>query len=200
MRPLEVRLSSWQLRRLRELRRSRAGRPARRAMCLLASANGQPALAVARMTGLSRDAITDIRRRWRERGLASLVDRPRSGRPRHITKRYRRLLCQALGKGPLALGYVFTIWSIARLGRYLARKTGISLSRQHLRLLVHREGFVVGRPRRSLKGKRKESEFRRAQRELNTLKRGVLRQSAATSSGSPTPVSSVSILTSCDAG
>ena len=81
MRHLEVRLRPWERRRLRQLRDHAASpRAAKRAMCLLRSAAGETAGVIARVTGLSRDAITDIRRRWRQRRLRSLSDRPRSGR------------------------------------------------------------------------------------------------------------------------
>lgn len=38
-----------------------------------------------------------------------------------------------VAKRPLALGYVFTVWSIARLRTYLHQRTGITLSINRLR-------------------------------------------------------------------
>ena len=116
MRQLEVRLKPWERRMLISLRdRPPSPRVGRRATCLLLSAAGEPARQIARVTGMSLDAITDIRRRWRKaRGsrLRSVLDRPRSGRPPKVTAAYRRELRHALDKGPLSFGYLLTVWSI----------------------------------------------------------------------------------------
>ena len=80
---------------------------------------------------------------------------PRSGRPPRATKRYRAELRNALRKGPLRFGYVFTVWSIARLAAHLHRRTGIRFSTDWLRRLARAEGFVVARPKHTLKNKRK---------------------------------------------
>src|SRR5215203_2309755 len=64
MRQLEVRLKPWESRRLRQLRdHATSARLLKRAMCLLLSAAGERAVDVARVTGLSLDAISDIRRK-----------------------------------------------------------------------------------------------------------------------------------------
>src|SRR5207302_10631954 len=110
MRQLEVRLKPWESRRLRQLRRHAASaRVFRRAMCLLLSAAGEAAGDIARMVGLSPNAVTGIRRRWRRRRrrLRSVTDMPRPGRPPLVTGEYRRELRRALRKGPLACGFVF---------------------------------------------------------------------------------------------
>lgn len=204
MRQLEVRLKPWQRRTLISLRdRPPSPRVGRRATCLLLSAAGEPAKRIARVTGMSRDAVTDVRRRWRRaRGehLRSLLDRPRSGRPAKVTAAYRRELRRALDEGPLSFGYLFTVWSIARLRTHLRKVTGIPVSRDWLRRLARREGFVVGRPKHTLRGKRNEAEYRRAGRRLNRLKKGPLKRTLSSNSGTPTPASSNCCPTSCAAG
>lgn len=201
MRQLEVRLKPWERRRLRQLRaRAPSSRVAKRAMCLLRSAAGEQAATIARVTGLSLDAITDIRRRWRRRRLRSLVDRPRPGRPARVTGGYRRELRKALRRGPLALGYVFTVWSIARLRTYLLGRTGIALGTDWLRRLVHAEGFVIARPKHTLRGKRKRREYRQAGKRLGRLKKGHRRRARRTSCGTPTPPTSICCPTWCAAG
>jgi transposase len=201
MRQLAIRLKPWESRQLRRLRdHAPSPRVVKRAMCLLMSAAGDAAKGIARVTGLSLDAITDIRRRWRSRRMRSLSDRPHTGRPPRVTPGYRRELRRALRRGPLACGYAFTVWSIGRLGAHLRRATGVAVSRDWLRRLVHREGFVVGRPKRTLKGKRKAKAFRRAWRRLARLKKGRVRRAPRTSCGTPTPPSSTSARTWPGAG
>jgi transposase len=122
--------------------------------------------------------------------VRSLADSARPGRPTRVTAEYRRQLRRALRKGPLVCGYVFTVWSIARLGTYLRERTGIALGVHRLRQLAHAEGFVVGRPKHTLKGKRDEREYRRTRRRLEQLKKGRPKRTRPLSSGSPTPPSS----------
>src|SRR4051812_48845615 len=172
MRQLTVRLKSWESRKLRQLRdHAPSARVVKRAVCLLRSAAGDRAADIARVLGLSLRAVTTIRRRWRRRRLRSVQDRPRSGRPSRVTPGYRRELRRAMRAGPLRCGYVFTVWSVARLGAYLRRRTGIRLGATRLRQLVRREGFVVGRPAHTLRGKRDEAEHERARRRLGRLNR-----------------------------
>jgi transposase len=173
MRQLVVRLTPWESRKLRRLRdQGTSARVVKRAACLLRSAAGEAAKDIARVLGLSADAVTDIRRRWRRRGLRSVRDRPRGGRPPRAAAGYRRELRRAMRAGPLRCGYVFTVWSIARLGAYLRRRTGVRLGATRLRQVVRREGLVVGRPAHTLRGKRDEAEHERARRRLGRLKRG----------------------------
>ena len=202
MRQLRVRLKPWESRRLRQLRdHAPSPRVAKRAACLLASAAGDSARSIARVTGLSPDAVTDIRRRWRRRRLRSLFDRPRPGRPARVTKAYRRELRRALRRGPRACGrYVFTVWSIARLGTYLRKRTGVAVGGNWLRELVHGEGFVVGRPKHTLRGKRDERKYRQARRRLERLKKGRSKRARPSSCGTPTPASSTSCRTWSGAG
>jgi transposase len=201
MRQLEVRLKPWEARQLRQLRdHGTSARLVKRAMCLLLSAAGERATDIARVLGLSPGGVSIIRRRWRRRRLRSLTDRPRSGRPPRVTTEYRRELRRALRKGPSACGYVFTVWSIARLATYLHKRTGIALGVDRLRRLVHAEGFVVGRPAHTLAGKRDEAEYRRARRRLEGLKKGRSKRTRPTSCGMPTPPSSTCCRTSCVAG
>jgi transposase len=191
MEALKVRLKPWQSRQLRELRdRTHSPRVGKRAVCLLMSAAGEPAGHIARVTGLSRDSITDIRQRWRRKGMRSLRDRPHPGRPPRADRRYRRELRRALRRGPLACGYAFTLWSIARLRAHLQERTGVSVSRDWLRCLVHREGFVFGRPKHTLKNKRDPYQYQRARRRLDRLKKGPCQRTRPMSCGTPTPAGS----------
>lgn len=170
---LEVKLTTWQRRRLQQIRdHPPSARIGKRAVSLLLSADGTCSKLISQVTGLSKDAVTDIRRRWRQRGMVSLRELPRPGRPPKVTCEYRKRLREALRKGPLFYGYVFTTWSITRLNAHLRAVTGIKICNDWLRRLVHAEGFVYRRPKHTLKGKRDEKAFRRAQKALKRLKKG----------------------------
>lgn len=192
--PVKVVLNAWQRRRLQKIRdRSAAPRVVKRAVCLLLSADGASSRTIQQATGLSLDAITDIRRRWRQRGRGSLEDRPRCGRPSRVTPAYQRFLRQALTRGPPAYGYLFTVWSIPRLNTHLNARTHIGFCDESVRRLVLAEGYVFRRPKHTLKGKRNEKAFRQAQRQLRRLKRGLYGPTPTTNSGSRTRPSSTSI-------
>jgi len=86
---IEVKLTSWQRRRLQQVRdHPPTPRIGKRAVCLLLSADGANSKLICKVTGLSKDAITDIRRRWQERGVASLRELSRPGRPPKVTAQY----------------------------------------------------------------------------------------------------------------
>jgi transposase len=171
---IDVKLTSRQRQRLQQLRdQPPTPRVGKRAVCLLLSAAGASNQLIAQATGLAANTFTRIRHRWNERGLASLQDAPRSGRPPKVNPAYRKELKDALRRGPLASGYVFTTWSIARLNSHLQRVTGIRICDDWLRQLAHAEGFVYRRPKHTLKGKRDEKAYCRAQRQLERLKKGL---------------------------
>jgi transposase len=72
---------------------------------------------------------------------------------------------------PQTLGYGFSVWSLARLGQHLQRKTGILLSEDQLGRVLCAEGYSYQRPKHTMKGKRDESAYRRARRQLKALKK-----------------------------
>jgi transposase len=193
---LEVVLASWQRRRLQRVRDHPPSVAAgKRAVCLLLSADGASSRTIAEATGLSIDAITDIRRRWQQRGFGCLKDRARKHFASKATPAYREELRRALRLGPLALGYVHTVWSLPRLNAHLKAVTGISFCKAWMQRLVTAEGYVYRRPKHTLKGRRDERAFRKAQRQLNRLKKGRYAQEPTTNSGTPTPLSFTSIPT-----
>jgi len=170
---LEVILTGRQRQELQQIRdHPPTPRIARRAVCLLLSADGADSRLICQVTGLSVDAITDIRRRWQQRHLASLRELPRPSRPPKITAEYRRQLRKAFCRSPVACGYIFSTWSIARLGSHLQQTTNIRICNDRLWRLVHEEGFVYRRPKHTLKGKRNEKAFRKAKCALSWLKKG----------------------------
>jgi transposase len=188
---VKVVLNAWQRHRLQKIRdRSASPHTVKRAICLLLSADGASSRTIQQATGLSLDAITDIRHRWRRRGWGSLEDSPRSGRPPRVTPAYRRALREALKRGPPAYGYLFTVWSLPRLSAHLKARTGLGFCDESIRRFVRAEGYVFRRPKHTLKGRRDEKAFRRAQRELRRLKRGLYVLASTTNSGSRTRPSS----------
>jgi hypothetical protein len=126
---------------------------------------------------------------WQASSLPAAVGR------RGFQQDHREELRRALRLGPLALGYVHTVWSLPRLNAHLKAVTGISFCKAWMQRLVTAEGYVYRRPKHTLKGRRDERAFRKAQRQLNRLKKGRYAQEPTTNSGTPTPLSFTSIPT-----
>jgi transposase len=195
-RRLEVVLTSWQRRRLQQLRaHPPSPRTGRWAICLLLSADGASSAAIAAATGFSIRAIGCIRSRWQRRGMAALRHARGAGRKPLVTPAYRQELRTALGEGPMRYGYAFSVWSIARLNAHLEKITGLRVCDEWLRTLVKDEGFVYRRPKHTLRGKRNERAFRKARRALDRLKKGLCSPAQPTSCGTRTSRSSTFTLT-----
>jgi transposase len=58
-----------------------------------------------------------------------------------------------------------------RLAAHLAQVTGIRFSDDRLRVLLRQEGFSFHRPKHTLKGKRDEAAYEKAEKQLVRLKK-----------------------------
>jgi hypothetical protein len=67
------------------------------------------------------------------------------------------LLRQTVLTPPRKLGYAFTAWTLARLGEFLKRRTGVTVRPHYLGRLLHRMGIARRRPQHVLEGKRDEA-------------------------------------------
>ncbi|WP_419722167.1 helix-turn-helix domain-containing protein [Rhodococcus qingshengii] len=89
-----------------------------RVRLILLAAEGHSNTSIARLLGVSRPTVISWRSRYRENGLAGLIDRPRSGRPRVVDPRI--IISAMLSAPPQECGV--TQWS----SRLLAKKLQIS--------------------------------------------------------------------------
>jgi transposase len=103
-----IRLTPHQRQALQHAAKHGPGRERMRALVVLLSAAGHSAPHIGGTLGLSERTVHQCRRRWRQRGLASLKDAPRSGRPAQVDAAYARLLEKTVQVDPRRLGYAFT--------------------------------------------------------------------------------------------
>ncbi len=143
----------------------------RNATIILMSAVGRSKFSIARELGCCPATVDNVRRRYRQSGLSGLQPIKPPGRPSAATPLYRQTLREAVNTPPQTLGYGFSVWSVARLNEHLKKRTGISFSEDQLRRLLHQEGFSFQRPKHTMKGKRDEVAFTKAQKQLKTLKK-----------------------------
>jgi len=126
---------------------------------------------IAEDLGCSPATVDNVRKRYRERGLAGLHRRQPPGRTSRATPEYRAALRAAVQTPPQTLGYGFSVWSANRLAKHLEKTTKIALSDDRLRTILAEEGFSFQRPKHTMKGKRNEAAYVRASGELKVLKK-----------------------------
>ena len=183
-----IRLTAAQRRRMQELLRQPGASPRvhLRIMALLMSARGTGGEEISLTLGVTRRTITNIRARWNARGMSSLIDRPRTGRPARAGATYRAALRRAVQRDPRKMGYAFTRWTAPRLAAHLARQTGVSMSSPRVAALLREEKFVWRRTKRTLRNLQDPTEVERARQRLLRVKRGPSRPARSSNCGSAT--------------
>jgi transposase len=81
-------------------------------------------------------------KRFREGGVAGLLDQAKSGRPRRYGDDATTEAIKAAAARPKNLGLKFTTWSLPKLREYLRRHPGLeSITRSTIRRRLRQEGF-----------------------------------------------------------
>jgi transposase len=143
----------------------------RNCVIILMSNSNDTISTIARHLGCGTDTVVRIRRIYRKGGIKALYPIKPPGRPSRATPEFLRQMAQAVKTNPLTLGYGFSTWSAGRLAEHLAKVTGIRFSSDQLIRLLHRHGFSVHRPKHTLKGKRDETAYQKAKKDLIGLKK-----------------------------
>lgn len=88
--------------------------------------------------------------RWLDRfevgGLGALATAHREGRPVRWNEGYELLLVETVRHDPRWYGLEPSSWTCALLAGYLAPQTGIALSAERVRVLLHRHGIRLKQP------------------------------------------------------
>jgi transposase len=119
------------------LKHNTQGGSATRVTAILLSDAGLSSEAVGKILGITGREVRKCRQRWRQKGLMGLENAPRQGRPVQANASYLRLLIRTLKRDPRKMGYIFSRWTAPRLSAYLAQKTGVRLSSDYVRQLLH---------------------------------------------------------------
>lgn len=126
-------------------RRSRSSsapfRDVQRAKVILLNADGKVAPAIGRQLGVRADMARRWIRRFNERGLDGLAERPRAGRKRPELIPIRTELVRLARTRPTELGYPFADWTIERLQVAVKKRTGRLLSTQTVWTWLKTEGI-----------------------------------------------------------
>ncbi len=133
-----IRLAKRSREKLTRIARSSSNqRHARRAKVLLALHHGKSVQQVAEETGLSRQAIYNLQRRFLERQDQRLVERvsdaQHTGRPAKKQRLVMRVLNRLLRRRPRHYGYEADEWTVAMLHEQVEKETGVRVSRRTIR-------------------------------------------------------------------
>lgn len=138
-------------------RHSADARETRRALGLLALADGEPAAAVARRLLVSRSTVYEWAARWSDRDRPKadrLKDAPRAGRPPKQSQAARQQLAGLMPTAPTGHGYRHPSWTTPLLVAHLA-KLGAPASDTTVRRALHSLGYRWKRPRFVLSRRRR---------------------------------------------
>lgn len=120
----------------------------RRLQAVLLVAQGRPVAEVAQITCAGERSVYGwLRRYLSDHRAEDLTDRPRPGRPPAagvITD--GRIRCE-LAKGPMALGYSTTTWTVKTLADHLSRTYDSPITERTLRRRMRDMGLCWKRPR-----------------------------------------------------
>jgi putative transposase len=132
---------------------------------------GQSSTTVSQLLLVSSVSVRTWFERFRAEGVAGLVNRPRSGRPRQATQAYWQVVEEALAGDPHELGYPFTIWTLDRLRDHAERRTGKRLTSAYLSEQMKARGYVYRRPKHDLRIHQDAAARTEAEKQLEALKK-----------------------------
>ncbi len=124
-----------------------------RAQAVLLSGERHRLQEIARLYRVGRQTVSRWLKAWDKKGLAGLVDRPRSGRPRELSAAEEEQALETLEQEPRSIKRVLT---------ELGKRFGKNISIETIRRLCKRAGLSWKRVRKSLKGKRDPQAFERS--------------------------------------
>lgn len=133
-----IRLAKKTREGLKRMARSRSNaRHAKRAQALLGLHHGKSVQQVAQETGLSRQAVYNLQKRYLERQAQHLhqrvADAQHTGRPPKKQRLVMRVISKLLRRNPRRYGYTETDWTVPMLHEEVQKSTGVKVSRRTIR-------------------------------------------------------------------
>lgn len=133
-----IRIAKTARNKLMRIARSRSDkRRARRARALLGLHHGKSVQQVAEETGMSRQAVYNLQKRYLERReqrlQQRLSDAQHTGRPPKKQRLVSRVISKLLRRSPRRYGYDAVDWTVPLLHEEVEKTTGVSVSRRTIR-------------------------------------------------------------------
>lgn len=118
----------------------------RRCQAIVLSAAGQTIPAIARLMGMDASTIHRWLDRFEAGGIGALRTAWSDGRPVRWDEEYELLLVETVRHDPRWYGLEHSTWTSSLLAGYLAERTGITLSSERVRVLLHQHGIRLKQP------------------------------------------------------
>lgn len=141
----KIKLMKKEVEYLKEFARKgrKSARALTRARIMLLIHRGEKEVAIAKMLGISRATVSNIKRRYREEGLESaLNEKPRPGQPKKYEEKHEAeiiaLACTTPPEGRKR-------WSLALLAEELVKEKGFkTINRESIRLVLKKARLSLG--------------------------------------------------------
>lgn len=118
----------------------------RRCHAVLLVGDGMHAPKVADLLHVDQSTIHRWLDRFEAGGLEALITQRRDGRPVRWDEEYEHLLVETVRHDPRWYGLEQSSWTCALLAGYLAQQTGITMSAERVRVLLHQHGIRLKQP------------------------------------------------------
>ncbi len=121
--------------------RTAPARRVERARIIVHAARGEARSAIAARLGLDSETVRRRILRFNAEGLASLDDKPRSGRPATYSPEQAATVVALALTAPKTLGLPFASWTLDRLAAYLNEHKSIAIKRSRIDEILLAEGL-----------------------------------------------------------
>jgi transposase len=118
----------------------------RRCHAILLSSDGRPVPEIAKLLRVDQSCVHRWLDRFEAGGIEALVTESRPGRPNRWDESYEVLLVETVRHDPRWYGLEQSLWTCQLLAGYLVEQTGIQLSAERVRVLLHRHGIRLKQP------------------------------------------------------
>jgi transposase len=120
-----------------------SGKAKVRLRCAYLRKKGESIPAIASVTGKRESTVSDILRRFSERGLSATYAIKQTGQPKILSEKELFELKIALINPPEFQGYPFVTWTTSLIDYYIKEKFNKSIVRRHLQRILKSQGFVL---------------------------------------------------------
>jgi transposase len=118
----------------------------RRCHAILLSADGKSVPEIAKLLLTDQSSVHRWLDRFQAGGVLGLVTEWGPGRPVRWDEEYEVLLVELVRHDPRWYGLEQSIWTCGLLAGYLAQRTGIEMSSERVRKLLHQHGLNLKQP------------------------------------------------------
>ena len=118
-----------------------------RLQCAILRKKGKSQPFIAEVTGKPITTVSDILRRFEQRGIKGCYARRQTGQPPKLSSHQKNILKKVLSKSPENIGLPFTIWTTKLVHYHIEKRFGASYVLRHVRDLVQSLGLSIQSPR-----------------------------------------------------